>query len=205
MKYLIGLGVAVLVVIAFAYFWLFSSSEPQTVQDQAEKAIAKSETQSNNEAQEFELNGFGTMYDLLAREQNLECQITTIDNSAVSEGTFFVADQKIRGDFMAETPDMEGSSVSSVIIADNTMFVWTEIDGELYGVKSQMQTATEAEVQTQEPVSLDERVKYSCQNWKPVDQSIFVPPGDVMFQDLSEILQGGLEYGTIYEEGELSQ
>jgi hypothetical protein len=203
MKYLVGLGGATLIVVILAYFWLFSGSELQTAQEEMNEAVVQLEAQSGDKTPEAELNGFGTMNDLLGRERDLECQITTIDNSVASDGTFFVADEKIRGDFITDSPDLEGSSVSSIIIDDGTMYVWTEIMGESFGVKSQLQTTSEIDIQTQEPVGLDERVKYSCQKWKQVDQSIFTPPADVLFQDVSQVLQGGVEYGTVYEEGEM--
>jgi hypothetical protein len=203
MKYLVGLGGATLIVVILAYFWLFSGSELQTAQEEMNEAVVQLEAQSGDKTPEAELNGFGTMNDLLGKERDLECQITTIDNSVASDGTFFVADEKIRGDFITDSPDLEGSSVSSIIIDDGTMYVWTEIMGESFGVKSQLQTTSEIDIQTQEPVGLDERVKYSCQKWKQVDQSIFTPPADVLFQDVSQVLQGGMEYGTVYEEGEM--
>jgi len=202
MKYLIGLGVATLLVIIFAYFWLFSDNQLQTAQKEVDEAVAQLETQPENNAPEAKLSGSGKMNDLLRREDNLECQINTVDNSVTNEGTFFVADQKIRGDFITESPDMEGSSVSSIIVIDETMYVWTELDGESYGVKFQTQSTADSNVQTQEPVGLDERVEYSCRNWERVDQSVFIPPTDVMFQDMSQVLQEGMEYGTVYEEGE---
>jgi predicted RNA-binding protein len=203
MKYLIGLGVATLLIVAFAYFWLFSGNELQTAQQEMGEAVVQLETQSGSKDPKAELNGFGSMNDLLGREKNLECQITTIDNTVANEGTFFVADHKIRGDFITQSPEQEEAAVSSIIVMEDTMYVWTEIGGESYGVKSNLQAAKEADVQTQEPVSLDERVKYSCQSWEQVDQSIFIPPTDVLFQDMSAVLQGGMEYGTVYEEGEM--
>ena len=75
--------------------------------------------------------------------------------------------------------------------------------GESYGVTFQMQSTNETDIQTQEPVKLDERVQYSCQSWERVDQSVFIPPTDVMFQDMSQVLQEGMEYGTVYEEEEM--
>lgn len=203
MKYLIGLGAATLIIIVSAYFWLFSGSELQTAQEEMSQTQAQLETQTESKNPEPELTGFGTMKELFGRGKDLECQITTVDNSVASEGTFFVADQKIRGDFITTSPDLEGDALSSIIIIEDTMYVWTEIEGESYGVKSQMQTTEDTDVQTQEPVSLDERVKYACQKWERVDQSIFIPPSDVMFNDMSALLQGGMEYGTVYEEGEL--
>lgn len=98
---------------------------------------------------------------------------------------------------------MEEMAVSSIIVLENTMYVWTELSGESYGVKMPVTAAGADDVPTQEPVGLDERVQYSCQEWSQVDQSVFIPPTDVLFQDLSEVLQSGMEYGTVYEEGEM--
>jgi hypothetical protein len=201
MKYVLGLGVAAVVIISFAFFWLFSDSDLEQAQDQMDEAARQLEKQSPESASTADLNGFGTMNELLSRETNLECQITTIENSATSEGTFFVADNKIRGDFLTESPDLSGVGVSSIIVVDNTLYVWTELGGESYGVKTQMQPDTEDTMPTQEPVKLDERVKYACKKWEPVDQSVFIPPSDVLFQDLSQVLEEGMEYGTVYEEG----
>lgn len=203
MKYLIGLSVLTLVIIIGAYFWLFSDEQFQTVQEEMDEAVAQLESQSEDQDSKVELNGFGTMNDLLGRKKNLECQITTIENTVTDEGTFFVADQKIRGDFITMSPDMSGESVSSIIVTNDTMYIWTEIEGELYGVKIKTDATQQADIQTQAPVGLDERVKYSCQNWARVDYSIFIPPSDVMFQDSSQVIQGGMEYGTVYEEGEM--
>jgi hypothetical protein len=201
MKYLLGLGVIALIVIILAYFWLILGNGSQTVQEKKDETLAQLETQSGSNAPQVELNGLGSMNDLLARNTSLECQITTIDNSLASEGTFFVADQKIRGDFITQSPDVQETTVSSMVVVGDTMYVWTEIGGESYGVKSLRPVATEAAIETQEPVGLDERFKYFCQNWEPVDQSIFIPPTDVLFQDMSQVLQGGMEYGTVYEAG----
>jgi len=203
MKYVLGLGITALVIIAFAFFWLLSGSDLQNAQEEMAESVAQLETQSTSSSQQVEANGFGTMNDLLSREENLECQITTINNDTVSEGTFFVADSKIRGDFITKLPDMQGTGVSSLIIISDTMYVWTEINEESYGVKTNLGATADTAVPTQEPVSLDERVKYSCQKWEQVDQSVFIPPSDVLFQDVSKIMEGGMEYGTVYEEGEL--
>jgi len=201
MKYLIGLGAATVFVILFAYFWLFSGNDLQTAQEEMDQTVAELETQSAGKPKDVELNGFGSMNDLLSRDISLECQITTIDNDVASEGTYFVADQKMRGDFITDSPDFAGAAVSSLIVTTDTMYVWTELDGESFGAKFPLDTETD--IQTQEPVKLDERVKYACQNWEQVDQSVFIPPSDVLFQDMTKAQQGGMEYGTVYEEGEL--
>jgi len=202
MKYALGLGVTALLIITLAVVWLFSDSKLQKAQDQMEESAKQLAVQTDNDSTQVEMNGFGTINDLLGRDESLECQITTITNSIADEGTFFVADQKIRADFITDTPDLQDTTVSSMIVRDATLYVWTEINGESYGVKASLQTVAETDVPTQEPVGLDERVKYSCQKWEQVDQSVFIPPSDILFSDVSEVLQGEMEYGTVYEEGE---
>jgi hypothetical protein len=202
MKYVLGLAVATLVILTAGYLWLFSVDESKLTGDVVVSEVEQSSDESQTKKLEEDFDGQGTMNDLLGRGQNIECQITTINNSVASEGTFFVADQKIRGDFITESPDLEGVSVSSIIIVDETLYVWTELDGESYGVKTVLQESGTESTKANEPVSLDEEVKYSCQAWADVDQSVFIPPTNVLFQDLSEMLQGGMEYGTVYEEGE---
>lgn len=198
MKYVLGLIAATVVIMAFAFLWLFSDSEPQAVQVEEDQQF---EEPSDQVSADTKMTGFGTMSDLVARGENLQCQITTTQDSQTTEGTFFVADQKVRGNFIVESPDLEGTIVSSMIIVDRTMYVWTTLEGESFGMKSQVQADSDSTMETAEPVSLDERVKYDCKVWESVDNTMFVPPSDVLFQDFSDILQGGMEYGTVYEEG----
>jgi hypothetical protein len=202
MKYVLSLAAIALIILTVGYLWLFSGAESEMVTEVAVSESEQSNDQFRSQKPEEDFAGSGTMNDLLGRNQNIECQITTIDNSVTSEGTFFVADQKIRGDFITESPDLEGVSVSSIIIIDETLYVWTELDGESYGVKTLLQDSDTESTKANEPVGLDEQVKYSCQPWAQVDQSVFIPPADILFQDLSELLEGGMEYGTVYEEGE---
>jgi hypothetical protein len=121
-----------------------------------------------------------------------------------STGTYFVSDGSMRGDFLTAAPDMSGEILSSMIIDAGMMYVWSEIEGGMYGVKMDLSKVADTEVESREPVSMDATVDYDCKPWLIVDRTVFVPPATVLFQDMSQLMQGGMEYGTIYEGGEIA-
>lgn len=202
MKYVLGLGVTALIIVAAGGYWLFSDSKLETAQKKAQESAEQLEVANNDDvAATADMNGFGTMNDLVARGEDLECQINSVDDETVINGSYFIADQKIRGDFLVQAPDLEGEVLSSLIIDGDTMYSWTDFMGEMHGITMQLDN-TEDGYDEMGSVDLDERVKYNCKPWKNVDQSIFNPPSDVMFQDLSGMMDATMEYGTIYPEEE---
>lgn len=120
------------------------------------------------------------------------------------EGTLFVSDGNLRTDFVLESPEY-GQYASSVILTDEFLYSWSAIEGSLYGVKIAVAEleGSAAEVQSTGPVAIDENISYTCTPWVAVDASVFTPPSTVRFQDMSNIQNAAMEYGTIYEEGEL--
>jgi hypothetical protein len=156
------------------------------------------------------ISGRGAMATLLALGRNLECTITYEgENSAPgsaskTEGTIFMSGGALRGDFMVEAEAAAEPIVSSMILKDDTMFLWSVIDGESWGMKSSMTSVagtSTAQLDTQEPVRINDDVAYNCKPWVGVDRSVFVPPSDVLFRDMSTIMEGGMEYGTTFEAG----
>ena len=203
MKYAYILGVLA-VIVGFAYWSLLSvSSEDKQMTDAATQSEALSQNGiAANEPSEF--SGTGTLETLRLRGENVECAISfTPDGGAEPiEGTFFTSDGKIRGDFLVPSPDLTGQVLSSMILDGSMMYAWTEIEGEAYGMKVDVSQFSQDGVETNEPVSMDKEVRYECKPWLSVDNSVFIPPTDVLFQDMSQLLQSGMEYGTVYEEGE---
>jgi len=148
------------------------------------------------------LTGRGTLENILALSQNLEC---TIDYQADAEitGTYFTSQGKMRGDFIV--PSGQGDVLSSFIMLDNTMYTWSVVDGQKYGMqfdldKLELARASGDIPDTREPVPLDAALNYDCKPWISFDGSIFQPPSDIIFQDFSNILNMGMEFGTVYEE-----
>ncbi len=165
------------------------------------------QTENENELSKREtLIGEGSLKDLLLRRENLECTIAYEDSEAsgqIVNGTYFTSQSRLRGDFIMNDSGME--VVSSMIMVDNTLYTWSEIEGEKYGMKIDLSTTesvgVETKPDTREPVPLDDKVKYDCRAWNDVDGSIFEPPTDIIFSDYGSLIGTGMEFGTIYEEG----
>lgn len=200
MKYITILGLVLVSIIAFGYYTLFSSpanetaSEAEAIQDQLSEEKAEAIV-------EFEpQQGAGSLRSLQLLGVDLECAIVHEDSEqgTAVEGTYFVSDGDMRGDFLTESPDLSGQVLSSMIVTDSVMYIWSEIEGESYGMKVDLAAAEESSMHTQEAVPLDANVQYDCKPWKNVDRTVFEPPADVLFQDMNDLIPAGMEYGTIY-------
>ncbi len=153
-------------------------------------------------------SGNGSMVSLLARAENLECSVSYYaeENGTATEGSFFTSRNRLRGDFVVTGTGI--GTVSSVILKDDTLFSWTEIEGEKYGMKINLSELEESKKNENSPdareaVPLDAPVTYNCTPWLTVDGSIFEPPTDILFKDYADLMNVGMEFGTIYE-GETS-
>ncbi len=151
------------------------------------------------------ISGQGSLSELMAKAVNLECQISYLpENETLPvEGTYFTSAGMMRGDFVI--PGLGENDVSSIILRDDTLYSWSEVNGETYGMKVDLATmasvkADETAPATNEPVPLDSPVDYNCQAWSEVDTSIFIVPADVLFRDYADLIGGGMEYGTSYGE-----
>jgi len=143
------------------------------------------------------LRGVGTLESLVAEGRPLECTIiyNAPEYEEDIEGSYFIADDSVRGDFIVPSEEFEGDILSSIIVHDEKLYLWSEIEGKKYGVTTDAGD-TEA-TDTQEAVPSDVNVRYSCMSWNNVDRSVFIPPVDIIFQDSNEVTG---EFGTIYEE-----
>jgi len=206
MKYVGILAVGAFVLVGFAYYTLFAGPTAPAVPERS-----RSETSFGDAApidpldqEREEFAGAGTLANLVARNESLECQLTYIPNPLEDEitGSFFTANGKVRGDFLVSTPDLNGQMLSSVIFDGDTLYSWSEIDGELYGFKLSTNSFVSDEENDTAPIPDDTEVQYDCLTWPAVDYTIFEPPTSVLFTDMTDF-SGVMETGTIYEaEGE---
>lgn len=192
MKYfVIVLAVVALIVGVFAVLVLFgkpTSEVAPVVEEMATEGIGTTDKEP--------ITGSDTLMVLQAMNQDLECQIMyTANDGKEIEGTYFVSGGKVRGDFVVPAPEFGGEIVSSVIVDDPITYVWSTIGEDTYGFKSDKNTPPkDGRVNSNEPVPLDEPVKYSCVKWDEVDASIFIPPATVTFKDLSSVIEAGMEF-----------
>lgn len=143
-------------------------------------------------------SGVDTLASLSAIGSDMECAVTyrASDVSEVVEGSYFIADGKIRGDFLQEDESL-GQIVTSYIFDGSATYMWSIIDGQSYGVVSGTEVDNSLAVRI--PIPADEKVRYTCKEWTVIDGSIFEPPKTVIFKNA---VNADMEYGTIYEEGE---
>lgn len=116
-----------------------------------------------------------TLKDLIALEKAQKC--------IFKDGQLFIANGKIRGDFLGKT---------HMLVVDEANYIWS--DGETTGVKtsSNIDATPNPEVATPEAgvsgttkIDYNEKDDYECENWI-VDNQMFELPKGVVFQDLSK-------------------
>lgn len=188
-----------------ALYLLFSGAPKEdmtTIVPAEQPVVQKEETKVEPTA------GVGTLSALLSLGQNLECSITyaasAIDQTE-TQGTYFTSAGKMRGDFVVSSNGQD--TVSSLIMRDGMMYSWTEIEGASYGMKitlAELEASknTQGAPVAQEVVPLEAEVEYNCKPWTVLDNSIFEPPTDILFRDFGEVVNTGMEFGTMYEGGE---
>jgi len=201
------LAFGALLVVAFGYFTIFGGSPEATIESVASdtQPIAEQVNNDPDSIKRDQFTGADTIRSLYERGESLECQITYIPNPLEEEisGNMFTADGKVRADFVVPSPDLNGQTVASIIYDQPTLYIWTEIDGETYGVK-QIQEDFDGLGDTAAAIDYDTQVQYDCLTWPRVDQTIFEPPTSVLFSDIPE-MNANMEFGTLFEDenGEL--
>lgn len=153
---------------------------------QASTASSDSPKQGDDAAE------ISTIKELVSRNKDVTCTFSgTEQDGAKNSGTVYVSKGRMNGDFILEPA---GKPVQkSHIIQDGTyQYVW--IDGKSEGTKiklSAMESLVDeekAKQQAQQPVDQDKKFDFSCSDWN-VDESVFTPPSNVTFSDLSAQLE----------------
>jgi hypothetical protein len=144
-------------------------------------------------------SGTASLFELRMKKSDLECQIAyEPQNGEVIKGTFFTSNGTSRGDFIVPAPEYGGTILSSVIMSDDMIYVWSRIADGVFGFKSTIKDGRATELGTKEPIPQEEIVRYTCVDWA-VDGSVFVPPAYVDFKDASSLIKQGMEDGLLAE------
>lgn len=134
------------------------------------------------------ISGEGTLRSLLALGKDLTCDFAyTSDEDARTEGTVYLSGERMRGNF---TMMMDDQHMEAHTIRDGeTAYVWgTTPYGEMATKFNIMEDEGDDSDSSEQSIDLDESVEYDCRGWS-VDGSMFTPPSDVQFQDLSAQMQ----------------
>ncbi len=192
MKTNIIIGVVVLLIVVIVGWYITGSvSAPAAV----EVGDTKEEVTENEESIEETSSGKGSLLGLLALGKSQECAFVVRTDGMVQEGTAFYEGGNARVDTLIKGAG--ATDIASYMIMDknsNTMYMWGSAQGN-QGIKM---TLPSEDSQTPSPmnnpqggasappVTPDMDVDYNCKSWR-VDRSVFVPPSDVEFMDMSEM------------------
>lgn len=148
---------------------LSSSSSPEEAQ-QTSKTMSK-----------------GSIRNLLLAGKSVSCVVDY--GSGGTKGTTYVSGNKVRADFTIQVPDNQETD-SHMIQSDDTAYIWSSANpkGTKFTIdKTQASVTPAADSQN---MNLDQEVDMDCSDWS-VDQSVFVPPTNVEFVDLSAMMNQG--------------
>lgn len=208
-KTLIFTIIGALVVGVVAFILIFKI---QPGVDNVDNQNSANNSESNNQQTSEPISGKGSLNSLLALTKNLECTIeyTASTSEPAISGSYFVSEGKLRGDFVVPSTGMNGDIISSMIMANDMFYSWSEIEGQSYGMKMTINENQEIKNETNTPdsheaVPLEAEVNYNCKPWLIVDASIFEPPADVLFKEYDTAVKSGMEYGTVYDEASTTQ
>ena len=145
----------------------------------ANPSVAPSEAPATEEAA-----GAGTFAELMARTGSWSCTVTSNVEEAPSEGTTYIADGRIRADFVARPVALGGREVvTHMIQTDGYVYTWSDMAAQ--GMKLAVSAGTAAAASAS-AVAADARVDYSCAPWA-VDESKFTVPAEISFMELPEM------------------
>lgn len=131
-------------------------------------------------------SGVRSLNELLAVARPQQCTFSdTVDATASTQGTMYIADGKMRGDY---TSVSRGQSTQAHVVANQQeAMVWLE--GSTTGYRLALSAATA----NAGPAALDpnKKINFDCGAWQP-DERVFVPPTNVTFTDVRAVLQGSV-------------
>ena len=137
--------------------------------------------------QDQQANGSTSLKELMTGSASQKCEFTTGEAGSTSQGTVYVANGKMRGDF---TVTASGKTMVSHMINDGQTF-YTWMDGTNTGYKMTVQSMDQNQsMSTSQSGSVDPNAKYdyNCSAWT-ADSAQFNLPANITFTDMATIMQ----------------
>jgi hypothetical protein len=149
---------------------------------------------TNVKADETSVEEFSaTLEEMAKKGKPYKCNYTMKEGEMDQEGTVYFGGgaDMMRGDISMTVPQT-GITLMHFIKDGETQYIWTE--GQATGMKVTWTAEDEAKAKetaedNTQSVDTNTKVSLKCSKWSP-DGAMFQVPGDVKFQDLSEMMQG---------------
>ena len=183
--------------------WLYFSgnqnqSESNLTANNGQNPTVESEpVATDDDAGEVPLAGLGSFASLMALGQSLRCDFSYVapETRGAVAGTVYIDGENIRNDF-----DMEqaGQLFESHMIQDGEYaYSWSQSPQGTFAIKTPVNDEDDSGIEfdtspsANRSVDLDHQVEYDCQVWS-ADPSMFVPPADIEFLSIDEMIQNAL-------------
>jgi hypothetical protein len=143
-----------------------------------------------------QIKGKDSIMSLFKLGKSMECTFSFSSGDMRGEGTGYFDKNKSRVDSLYS--GTEDGPMASYMITDGTtnmMYSWFLADGKMTGMKMVIPDPTSSAGERVKPpqapattpqITPETDVTYDCKPWN-VDSSVFVPPSDVEFIDMSEM------------------
>ncbi|MBY0538499.1 hypothetical protein K2P47_03845 [Patescibacteria group bacterium] len=189
----IVVGLLASVLVGYVYF----SNLDTSMQGTDEVAVTE-EGETLTLTTDETIKGKNSIMSLFKLGKSMECTFSFSSDGMRGEGTGFFADGNARVDSLY-TGTTEAPTASYMIsdAKNKVMYTWTLVDGVAQGVKMAIPdevpedeaNTPDATAMTPSPeggVTPETDVEYNCKPWN-VDNSVFVPPSDVEFMDMTNM------------------
>ena len=172
----IAIVIAIIILLGLGGFILYGKSKAPTKTAQTSQTPAKSQNSSTNT----------TLAGLIALGQNLRCSFSvTGTNGDLTNGTFYVSKENVRGDFTVKTPDGKQNQMSIIRMGD-TNYVWGSALPRGIKMTLSLDKITQG-AQASQYSAVNQKTNYNCLPWN-VDASLFTPPANVTFTDMTGLV-----------------
>ena len=184
-------GLVLLLVFGYAVY-----AKTQNVPEVEQDTIIVDDNASSNDVNNGSSNMSGSIFDLIKSGDNLVCTFNTTTETGEVDGTTYISNNKMRGDFVIRDGSL--TMTSSTISDGEWLYSWSSAIQQ--GMKMKLdQFADEDITNPDSPVSnentdqtpldgLKQDYEYDCDSWS-VDSSKFDVPSDITFVDYSETLK----------------
>lgn len=182
-----GKIILAVLVIGGASYLIFSGGNKEEVlnnesNSQIPEEMVGEEAEEKQEARNFEEKT--TLAKLMENGGNYECTFTHNTEMGESTGVVYIADKKIRGDFVSKVsvPGLgDMGNIETFMISDGeSVYSWSSMSEE--GVKVP-QSDQNVESQGEATIPTNQELDYKCVAWK-VDESKFSLPTNITFKTL---------------------
>ncbi len=130
-----------------------------------------------------------TLKNLIAMGGSNKCTFASSVQNSQSEGTVYITNGQMRGDFSSVAAGK--TTLSHMIVKDNVSYVWS--DAAPQGFKMSFDAmATQSDANPQASVDPNAKVEYTCSSWVS-DASLFALPTNITFQDMSALIPKGVQ------------